>query len=67
MMFSQQITHRKYPNAAIPRLYFHIKLMAGCVLDSLGYKNTFCGCRCDALLEHVHTRATALLTLRPPI
>lgn len=31
-MFSQQITHRKYPNAVIPRLYFHIKLIASMFL-----------------------------------
>lgn len=31
-MFSQQITHKKYPNAVIPRLYFHIKLMARMLL-----------------------------------
>lgn len=56
VMLSQQIAHRKYPNAVIPRLYFHIKLMASMFLRLCSgqprmYKNKCCPCRCDKHLS----------------
>lgn len=60
--FSRQITRRKYPNAVIPRLYFHIKLTAGVFLRLCPGQQqdiiTNGGWRCDGCRNGVLCRCT---------